>query len=228
MMILVSGIGRQLHDKLADKGIVLRGIAQGAAAVFDDGPRQREPQAEPLIDRLARRKGRKEVVGHLGRYAGAIVLVSHDRHLLRNSVEQLLLVNEGTVEDYAGDVETYEKWVLSSNPAEAPKPAAPQAAAVEDAGDRKARRQASANQRAQLQPLKKSLRALEQRIEKGQQALQTLQAKLADGDLYAQNASEALADLLKQEGQLKRELAALENEWLEQQEALDALEDAAS
>ncbi len=161
-------------------------------------------------------------------YAGAIVLVSHDRHLLRNSVEQLLLVNEGTVEDYAGDVETYEKWVLSSNPAEAPKPAAPQAAAVEDAGDRKARRQASANQRAQLQPLKKSLRALEQRIEKGQQALQTLQAKLADGDLYAQNASEALADLLKQEGQLKRELAALENEWLEQQEALDALEDAAS
>ncbi|MEK9990655.1 MAG: ATP-binding cassette domain-containing protein [Halieaceae bacterium] len=161
-------------------------------------------------------------------YAGAIVLVSHDRHLLRNSVEQLLLVNEGTVEDYAGDVETYEKWVLSSNPAEAPKPAAPQAAAVEDAGDRKARRQASANQRAQLQPLKKSLRALEQRMEKGQQALQTLQAKLADGDLYAQNASEALADLLKQEGQLKRELAALENEWLEQQEALDALEDAAS
>jgi len=161
-------------------------------------------------------------------YAGAIVLVSHDRHLLRNSVEQLLLVNEGTVEDYAGDVETYEKWVLSSNPAEAPKPAAAQAGAVDDAGDRKARRQASANQRAQLQPLKKSLRALEQRIEKGQQALQTLQAKLADGDLYAQNASEALADLLKQEGQLKRELVALENEWLEQQEALDALEEAAS
>ena len=161
-------------------------------------------------------------------YAGAIVLVSHDRHLLRNSVEQLLLVNDGTVDDYAGDVETYEKWVLSSNPAEAARPAAPQVAAVEDAGDRKARRQAAANQRAQLQPLKKSIRGLEQRIEKGQQALQTLQAKLADGDLYARNASEALADLLKQEGQLKRELAALENEWLKQQEALDALEDAAS
>ena len=42
-------------------------------------------------------------------YAGAIVLVSHDRHLLRNSVEQLLLVNEGMVEDYAGDIEAYEK-----------------------------------------------------------------------------------------------------------------------
>ena len=156
-------------------------------------------------------------------YAGAIVLVSHDRHLLRNSVEQLLLVNEGGVEDYAGDVEAYEKWVLSSNPADAPSPRAQQPAA-EAPGDRKARRQASADRRAQLQPLKKSLRALEQKIEKGQQSLHTLQAKLADGDLYAQNAGTELADLLKQEGQLKRELEALESEWLEQQEALEALE----
>jgi len=156
-------------------------------------------------------------------YAGAIVLVSHDRHLLRNSVEQLLLVNDSKVEDYAGDVETYEKWVLSSNSAQDPTPAASQPAA-EAPGDRKARRQASADRRAQLQPLKKSLRALEQKIEKGQQSLQTLQAKLADGDLYAQNAGTELADLLKQEGQLKRELEALESEWLEQQEALEALE----
>jgi len=138
------------------------------------------------------------------------------------------LVNEVTVEDYAGDVETYEKWVLSSNPAEAPRPATPQAGAVEDAGDRKARRQASADRRAQLQPLKKAIRHLEAQMEKGQQALQSLQAQLADGDLYAQSASAELAELLKQEGQLKRELAALENEWLEQQETLEALGEAAS
>ncbi|MEL0138445.1 MAG: ATP-binding cassette domain-containing protein, partial [Halieaceae bacterium] len=147
-------------------------------------------------------------------YAGAIVLVSHDRHLLRNSVETLLLVNDGKVEDYAGDVETYEKWVLSSNSGQDPTPPTQQRV-VEEPGDRKARRQASADRRAQLQPLKKALRALEQQIEKGQQSLQTLQAKLADGDLYAQNAGTELADLLKQEGQLKRELEALESEWLE-------------
>ena len=46
--------------------------------------------------------------------------------------------------------------------------------------------------------------------------------------LYAENASSELAELLKQEGQLKRELAELENEWLEQQEALEALDKAAS
>jgi len=160
-------------------------------------------------------------------YAGAIVLVSHDRHLLRNSVEQLLLVNEGAVSDYAGDVEAYEKWVLSSNSGQDPTPPTQQRV-VEESGDRKARRQASADRRAQLQPLKKALRALEQQIEKGQQSLQTLQAKLADGDLYAQNAGTELADLLKLEGQLKRELEALESEWLEQQEALETLETAVS
>ena len=113
------------------------------------------------------------------------------------------------------------------NFAQDPIPAAQQPAA-EAPGDRKARRQASADRRAQLQPLKKSLQALEQKIEKGQQSLQTLQAKLADGDLYAQNAGIELADLLKQEGQLKRELEGLESDWLEQQEALEALEAAAS
>ena len=161
-------------------------------------------------------------------YAGAIVLVSHDRHLLRNSVEQLLLVNDGTVDDYAGDVETYEKWVLSSKPTEEAAPAPAPLAAPEDSGDRKARRQAAANQRAQLQPLKKSLRQLEQRIEKGQQSLQALQRKLAEGDLYHENAGSELAELLKQEGRLKSEVAELENEWLEQQAALEALEEAAS
>jgi ATP-binding cassette subfamily F protein 3 len=158
-------------------------------------------------------------------------LVSHDRHLLRNVVEQLLLVNEGCVEDYAGDVEAYEQWVLSANSAEAPKPTAeqtPAMPAVEDAVDRKARRQASADRRAQLQPLKKAIRQLEAKMEKGQQALDALQTQLADGDLYTQSAGDELAELLKQEGHLKRELGEIESEWLEQQEALEALETAAS
>jgi ATP-binding cassette subfamily F protein 3 len=161
-------------------------------------------------------------------YAGAIVLVSHDRHLLRNSVEQLLLVNDGHVSDYAYDVAAYEKWVLSSNNTQEAAPAPAPVVSMEDPGDRKARRQANADRRAQLQPLKKSLRALEQRIEKGQYSLQALQTKLTDGGLYGQNASNELAELVKQEGQLKRELADLENEWLEQQEALEALDKAAS
>jgi ATP-binding cassette subfamily F protein 3 len=63
-------------------------------------------------------------------------------------------------------------------------------------------------------------------MEKGQQALESLQAQLADGDLYADSASTELAELLKQEGQLKRELEDIESEWLAQQEALEALKGA--
>jgi ATP-binding cassette subfamily F protein 3 len=63
-------------------------------------------------------------------------------------------------------------------------------------------------------------------MEKGQQALKSLQAQLADGDLYADSAGNELAELLKQEGQLKRELEDIESEWLAQQEALEALEQA--
>ena len=114
--------------------------------------------------------------------------------------------------------------MLSSKPTEEAASAPAPRAAPEDSGDRKARRQAAANQRAQLQPLKKSLRQLEQRIEKGQQSLQALQRKLADDDLYHENAGSELAELLKQEGRLKSEVAELENAWLEQQAALEAVE----
>ena len=61
-------------------------------------------------------------------------------------------------------------------------------------------------------------------MEKGQQALDALQGQLADGDLYTQSVGDELADLLKQEGQLKRELEDIESEWLAHQEELEALE----
>ena len=72
--------------------------------------------------------------------------------------------------------------------------------------------------------MKKAIRQLETRMEKGQQALESLQAQLADGDLYVDSAGNELAELLRQEGQLKRELKDIESEWLAQQEALEALE----
>ena len=61
-------------------------------------------------------------------------------------------------------------------------------------------------------------------MEKGQRTLESLQAQLADGDLYADSVGNELAELLKQEGKLKRELEDIEREWLAQQEALEALE----
>ena len=92
----------------------------------------------------------------------------------------------------------------------------------------KARRQASADRRAQLQPVKKAIHQLETKMERGQQALDALQTQLADGDLYTQSAGDELAEFLKQEGQLKRELEDIESEWLAKQEELEVLESGAA
>jgi ATP-binding cassette subfamily F protein 3 len=90
--------------------------------------------------------------------------------------------------------------------------------------DRKARRQSAADQRAQLQPLKKAVQKLERCIEESEQSLLALQDRLADEQLYAQPGSAELAQLLKQEGAIKHELAALESQWIAEQEKLESME----
>ncbi|MCB1708700.1 MAG: ATP-binding cassette domain-containing protein, partial [Halioglobus sp.] len=84
-------------------------------------------------------------------YEGALILVSHDRHLLRNTVDELLLVHDGRVETYADDLEGYERWILSSYRQVERTDVA--------AGDnsRKEKRQSAAAQREKLRPLQKTI-----------------------------------------------------------------------
>jgi ATP-binding cassette subfamily F protein 3 len=151
-------------------------------------------------------------------YDGALLLVSHDRHLLRNTVEELLLVHDGRVEDYADDLQGYERWVLSTfrqdRPATAP--------AAEHS--RKAKRQQAAEARAKLRPLQRAVEEIEAAMGEIDRELEALQASLADAGLYADDRREELAALLQQEGQLKSRAAELEERWFEQQQALEELQ----
>ena len=156
-------------------------------------------------------------------YSGALVLVSHDRHLLRNSVEQLILVDDGAVTEYPEDLATYEKWVLSrvdnrtTEPAGAPK--------INSAsGTKKDQRKEAADRRAQLKPLQSALVKLEKKIESLQVELTQIQELLADPSLYDEARKSELADLVKREGALKSEIESLEERWLGQQEAIEALQ----
>src|SRR5690606_32804882 len=94
-------------------------------------------------------------------FEGALVVVSHDRHLLRNTVDELLLVHEGVVQPFEGDLDDYASWLLSQARAErraekaAEKPEKPKV-------DRAGARQAAAEQRKRLQPLKQAIRRNEQ------------------------------------------------------------------
>jgi ATP-binding cassette, subfamily F, member 3 len=153
-------------------------------------------------------------------YEGALILVSHDRHMLRNTVEQLLLVHDGRVDEYSDDLEGYEKWILSSFKPE--KPAT--ADAPESEVSRKEKRQQAAEQRARLRPLTKALEKTEKEMSEVEQALASAQEALADSGLYTEERKPELSELLATEGELKQRAAELEELWLEQQQELEELE----
>lgn len=150
-------------------------------------------------------------------YDGALVLVSHDRHMLRNTAEELLLVHDGRVEEYSEDLEGYERWILSSYK-QTDKGAAP---AMDNS--RKEKRQQAATQREKRRPLQKQVNKTEAEMSQVNLALQALREQLSDTDLYTEQNKQTLADLLKREGELKNRAEALDDLWLEQQQKLEEL-----
>jgi ATP-binding cassette, subfamily F, member 3 len=156
----------------------------------------------------------------LQEYGGALILVSHDRHLLNNTVDRFLLVRGGKVDFYDGSLDDYEKLVMESSTTgkNAGKDKAPSTPRVDKTNDR----QVSAQQREQLKPLKEKLRKLEQDIEKLGSQLQKLEQQLADPALYEEANKKKLAELLQKQRELKNRVAALEEEWLQASEELEA------
>jgi ATP-binding cassette, subfamily F, member 3 len=153
-------------------------------------------------------------------YEGALILVSHDRHLLRNTADELLLVHDGRVEEYEDDLKAYEKWILASYRT-SDKPAPGSAAETETS--RKEKRQQAAAQRAKLRPLQQDINKTERDMAAAEQALAALQQQLADPGLYSDSGKAELGQLLKKEGELKTQTVALEERWLELQQALEEL-----
>ena len=153
-------------------------------------------------------------------YEGAVILVSHDRHMLRNTVDELLLVHDGQVEEYRGDLEAYENWIISSYSSTA------SSSGSGTDNSRKEKRQGTAAHRDKLRPLQRSIDKTEKQMEQAEQALNDLQHQLADADIYAQERKLELAKLLKREGEIKAMAEQLEESWFNQQQALELLNSA--
>ena len=173
----------------------------------------------------------------LQNFDGAIVVVSHDRHLLRNTVDDFWLVNDGRVTEYKGDLEDYERWLADrrKDDTEAPRreqaagSAAPGASQTdasigETADDRKARKRAEAALRQKLSPYRKQQSALEKRMDELQARLVTLEQDLSDPELYSEQGRERLKTMLSEQGSAKGRLAEVEAQWLEVSEAVEDLE----
>ncbi|MEM9254856.1 MAG: ATP-binding cassette domain-containing protein [Pseudomonadota bacterium] len=152
-------------------------------------------------------------------FAGALLLVSHDRHLLRNCVDELLLVHDGKVAEYREDLARYERWILSGVSGDQDE------SPVQSEGpSRRSQRQQAAAQRERLRPLQKALAATEHTMESVQAELEETQQALTDSGLYEESRRDELTALLRQESALKQRSEALDEQWLEQQQQLETLE----
>src|SRR3990172_430332 len=164
----------------------------------------------------------------LQEYEGALVVVSHDRHLLRTTTDSLVLVADGGVEVFDGDLDDYRDWLLQSRTAKTAPPATDEpvksAPNTRTAGERKQQKRLEAEQRnlaaQQRRPLEKQLSELEKKMERLSNESQALETTLADPQLYDAGNKERLKQLLKQQAQLRESLSTAERQWLEASEAL--------
>ena len=163
---------------------------------------------------------REALVRALNDYEGAVILISHDRHLIEACADRLWIVRDGTVRSYDGDMDQYRTECLSERGGEDGARAKSKPAGASKPTQQAARRQA-AEQRAALAPLKKTVTKAEAEIERLSRKIASIESALADGTLYAGDAIRAQA-LARERGDLIRARDAAEAAWLEASEAYEA------
>ncbi|MGE8360680.1 ribosomal protection-like ABC-F family protein [Pseudomonas sp.] len=157
----------------------------------------------------------------LQEFAGAVVVVSHDRHLLKSTTDEFLLVADGKVQPFDGDLDDYARWLVDYRARQAP------VSSVEsnpDKTDKRAQRQAAAALRQQLAPHKREAEKLEKELGQVQEKLAGIETRLGDSALYEAARKDELRDLLAEQAKLKGREAVLEEGWLEALETLEALQ----
>jgi ATP-binding cassette subfamily F protein 3 len=157
-------------------------------------------------------------------FQGGIVLISHDRHLLKMACDTLLLVNDGSVAPFDGDIDTYPAWLQNrSKPAAAGKEKQQNTKPEVSGRDKK---RLEAERRQQLAPLRKEVTALEKQLERLTGKKDELEAKLADESLYEDDKKDQLKDLLWEQAELVKSIEQIEEDWMERAEALQQAQQA--
>ena len=155
-------------------------------------------------------------------FEGALVVVSHDRHLLRATTDNLYLVHDGKVDVFEGDLEDYQQW-LSDLQKQAQQDAAPKQDNGNSAQSRKDQKRRDAELRAQTQPLRKEIEKLEKQMAKWQSQLSDAEAQLADSAIYDQSRKADLNVALQRQAESKAALEEVEMAWLDAQEQLEQM-----
>ncbi len=170
----------------------------------------------------------RDALNHaLNAYEGAVIIISHDPYLIEACADRLVLVADGTVTSFDGDVAEYRQYLLDR--------ARMERRANKNGGedgngngkpakrDRKAERQQAAEKRKMAAPIKREVEKLEKQMEKLSERKAGIEEKMADPTLYEDANAQKLADIQKELGQIENELAMIEQKWLDKQEEYDAM-----
>jgi len=163
---------------------------------------------------------RDALVEALNDYTGAVLIISHDRHLIEATVDKLWIAQNGTIEEFDDDLDSYQRMLTSGK--DKPAKTAPAPAPVVD---RKAARQDSAARRAEVAPLRKSIKDAEQKLARLRNELGKIESFLADPKIY-DGAPERVILLGKDKARFETEIGRLEESWLTLSAELEAAEQA--
>ena len=154
-------------------------------------------------------------------YTGALVVISHDRHLLRSVCDELLIVHDGLVDRFNRSLDDYPTWLREQ------EEQSEQAAAKWQDGpaknvNKKQQRQEQAQRRQRLKPLYDKVRDVEKELAADRSRLTELEACLADESIYSDpSRKDELTQMIRDQAEAKSTIESLEWEWLEASEALE-------
>jgi len=154
-------------------------------------------------------------------YSGAMVMVSHDRHLLRVSCDRLLLVHDHCVDDFPQSLDEYPKWLSEQHKQN--KASQEKSASTNTATARKEIKRQQAEQRKLLQPLRKKVDELETRLNKLHTKKIELEKQLAVHDMYSETNKERLKQCLREKATVDDQCEQTEIEWLNASDKLEAM-----
>ncbi|NDY82053.1 ATP-binding cassette domain-containing protein [Orrella sp. NBD-18] len=189
---------------------------------------------------------REALTTALAEFGGSMLLVSHDRHLLRTTVDTFWIVADGKVQPFDGDLEDYRDWLAqrqantrrddqlikqqlkqSANDQSGVPDGTDGGASGMTAVDRKQQKKDEALERQRISQLRKPIDAklvkVEKELEQAQSRLKELDADIADPDLYSDSRRQERVSKLAEHGELTKRIAQLEEVWLELQAELEAL-----
>jgi ATP-binding cassette subfamily F protein 3 len=158
-------------------------------------------------------EAREVLVQALNEFAGAVILVSHDWHLLELVADQLWLVADGTVRSFDGDLDDYRRLVLGQADFRIANHSA-------DTNERRIARQRSAEKRRALEPLREQVRRIEQKIAGFSKEREEIERRLASLD-GARLSGSVMSGGLKRRAELTRLIAQAEADWLATEETIE-------